>query len=264
MINKSSFFKRLWQGRVPAFLPAWMRKRIEVNVFDQLLMMRQAQRLFTSESLVLDAGAGEGRYRHFLDHTRYLAVDFALGDEAWDYSKLDSLADLHYLPFVDKSFDGVICTQVLEHVRYPERVIKELARVLKVDGHLFLSAPQSWHQHQKPHDYFRFTSFALDAMFRDAGLIPNYIRPMGGYFWALSYELQMLHYWLFPPIEIERHRNLIRLFGSLLIRCVFLFLVPIPLFYLDRLDSLKDKTMGYVCHCVKAEDFVQHCVSKFK
>ncbi len=242
---------RLWQGRVPAFLPGWMRRRIEVNVLNQIEMMKEAQALFTRESRVLDAGAGEGRYHRFLDHTQYIAVDFGEGDSAWDYSSLESIADLHHLPFEDAAFDGVTCTQVLEHVRYPDRVIHELARTLKPGGHLFLSAPQGWHQHQKPHDYFRFTSFVLDAMFREASLQPVYIRPMGGYFWALSYELQMMHYWLFPPPETGKKRGLLGLLGSLIIRSIFLFLVPLPLYYLDRLDWLKDKTMGYVCHCVK-------------
>lgn len=242
---------RLWQGRVPSFLPGWMRRRIEVNVLDQIAMMKQAQTIFGPTSLVLDAGAGEGRYRRFLEHTRYLAVDFGEGDEAWDYSALDVVADLHHLPFANAALDGVVCTQVLEHVRYPDRVVSELARVLKAGGHLFLSAPQGWHQHQKPHDFFRFTSFALAAMFQDAGLRPDYIRPMGGYFWTLSYELQMMHYWLFPPPEAGSRRGALGLIGSLLVRSVFLFLLPLPLYYLDRLDRIKDKTMGYVCHCVK-------------
>lgn len=241
----------LWIGRVPSFLPTWIRRRIEVNVLDQIEMMKQAQATFGSDSRVLDAGAGEGRYRRFLEHARYTAVDFGLGDSSWDYRSLDSLADLHHLPFQAAVFDGAVCTQVIEHVRYPEGVIRELARVLKPGGHLFLSAPQGWHQHQKPHDYFRFTSFALEAMFRDASLRPVYIRPMGGYFWALSYELQMMHYWLFPPPEMGRRRSIAALLGSLIVRSVFLFLVPLPLYYLDRLDRLKDKTMGYICHCVK-------------
>lgn len=242
---------QLWEGRVPTFLPAWMRERIEVNVLDQINMMREAQCVLTPADRVLDAGAGEGRYKRFLKHTRYVAIDFGLGDLLWNYEALDSVADVHRIPFANATFDGVVCTQVLEHVRYPEQVIGELARVLRPGGHLFLSAPQSWHQHQKPHDYFRFTSFALDAMFRSAGLTPQYIRPMGGYFWALSYELQMMHYWLFPPPETGRRRSIFGALGSLLIRIPCLFLLPLPLYYLDRLDQLQDKTMGYVCHCRK-------------
>jgi SAM-dependent methyltransferase len=228
-----------------------MRDRIEVNVLDQIKLMREAQATLPRNALVLDAGAGEGRYKGYFEHTRYIAYDFGQGDEGWNYGSLDCVGDLHALPFEDGAFDGVVCTQVLEHVRFPERVMGELTRVLKRGGHLYLSAPQGWHQHQKPHDYFRFTSFALDAMFRAQGLVPQSIRPMGGYFWALSYELQMMHYWLFPSQEKGLQRSVWGLLGSLAVRALFLFLAPLPLYYLDKFDKLKDKTMGYVCHCTK-------------
>src|SRR5688572_30543521 len=36
--------------------------------------------------LVLDAGAGEGRFKPFFEHTGYVGVDFAQGDPSWNYS----------------------------------------------------------------------------------------------------------------------------------------------------------------------------------
>jgi 2-polyprenyl-3-methyl-5-hydroxy-6-metoxy-1,4-benzoquinol methylase len=243
---------RLWQGRVPTFLPRWMRERIEVNVCEIHALMQLAQRQFASGALVLDAGAGEGRFSEYFRHTHYVPLDLAVGDETWNYGRIQAQADLQRLPIRSEAFDGVVCTQVLEHVCEPAVVVSELARVLKPDGHLYLSAPQGWHQHQKPYDFFRFTSFALRAMFERAGLDVDFIRPMGGYFWHLSYELQMMHYWLFPPAEVTGHaRNKWATCMSLLVRIPFLFLLPLPLYYLDRLDRIKDLTLGYVCHCIK-------------
>jgi SAM-dependent methyltransferase len=243
---------KLWKGRVPSFLPRWMRSRIQVNVYDIHKLMELAQQQLAPGALVLDAGAGEGRFKDHFQHTRYIPVDLAVGDEAWDYGSIQAFADLAHLPFEDNTFDGVVCIQVLEHVREPASIVRELARVLKPGGHFYLSAPQGWAQHQKPHDYFRFTSFALTYMFEQAGLSVDLIRPMGGYFWHLSYELQMMHYWLFPPAsETGRPRSKLAALCSVLLRIPFLFLLPIPLYYLDRLDRIKDLTLGYVCHCVK-------------
>src|SRR5437773_11722870 len=38
---------------------------------------------------VLDAGAGEGRFKSFFEHAQYVGVDFAQGDPSWNYSGLD-------------------------------------------------------------------------------------------------------------------------------------------------------------------------------
>lgn len=51
------------------------------------------------------------------------------------YSNLHLInADAHSIPFPDKSFDVVICCEVLEHVLDPETVLKEIARVLSKNG----------------------------------------------------------------------------------------------------------------------------------
>lgn len=43
-------------------------------------------------------------------------------------------ADAHKMPFADKTFDVIVCTEVLEHVLKPEQVLQEIRRVLKPDG----------------------------------------------------------------------------------------------------------------------------------
>jgi SAM-dependent methyltransferase len=47
-------------------------------------------------------------------------------------------ADLIRLPFEDASFDLVACARVLHHVQHPEYALSELARVLRVGGHVFV------------------------------------------------------------------------------------------------------------------------------
>lgn len=44
------------------------------------------------------------------------------------------LYDGSQIPFKNSSFDIIYCNQVLEHVRNPNKVIKEISRILKNDG----------------------------------------------------------------------------------------------------------------------------------
>ncbi len=48
------------------------------------------------------------------------------------------------LPFADAEFDVVVSTDVLEHLRAPFLVLRDLVRVLKKGGHLYLTIPNYW------------------------------------------------------------------------------------------------------------------------
>ncbi|HEY62836.1 MAG TPA: SAM-dependent methyltransferase [Anaerolineae bacterium] len=246
MNRKTGHLKPL--TRAPRFLPEWVKRRIEVNVYELYDYIGKAGALTPSDAFVLDAGAGEGRFKPEFAHTNYIGVDLAVGDVDWNYRDLDAICNLFSLPFENNKFDVALCLQTLEHVTEPFIVIKELTRVLKPGGRLYLSAPQSWHQHQKPHDYYRYTSFGLKFLFEKANLIVEEIKPMGGYFWFLSFQLQNINYWLFPRgMKGRRWTWPLRAINGL----IFQLILPLFLFYLDPLDKTKDETFGYICTAIK-------------
>jgi SAM-dependent methyltransferase len=86
------------------------------------------------------------------------------------------------LPLRTGAFDTAICFQVLEHVPEPEILLREAHRVLAPGGHLILTAPHIWNEHEIPHDYFRYTRYGLTHLFRKAGFEVVEVRPMAGYF----------------------------------------------------------------------------------
>ncbi|HSM55482.1 MAG TPA: class I SAM-dependent methyltransferase [Candidatus Sulfomarinibacteraceae bacterium] len=229
-----------------AALPDWISRRIEVNRYESYRLLEEAREQTVAGARVLDAGAGEGQYRPYFEHTRYVGLDLAVGDVGWDYSSLDVLGDLRALPFPDAAYDAAVCIQTLEHVNEPMRVINEIGRILKPGGRLYLSAPMSWHQHQKPHDYFRYTSFGFRYLLENSDMRVVEMRPMGGYFWFLSFNLQLFHFWLFPKPR-TRTRQLLQMPFKLATQFIFFLVVPLIFFYMDRLDKVKDHTMGWVC-----------------
>ena len=193
-------------------------------------------------SRVLDAGAGECRFKPAFAHTRYVGVDFAQGDAAWDYSKLDVLGRLEQLPFRNGAFDHVISIVVLEHTSEPWRVLEEFHRVLAPGGAVHLVTPHMWEEHQRPHDYFRFTSNGMRSLMERAGFRVTRIEPVGGFFWMLGRRLMaVLSFtqsgwrWILFPFLAP----------------VFGLLLPLCCYYLDRLDLDRAYTLGHICEGVR-------------
>lgn len=79
---------------------------------------------------------------------------------------VDVAADAEQLPFPDGIFQRVECDAVLEHVRDPERVVREIERVLAPGGYAHLVTPFCHPFHEYPKDYRRFT---LDGLKQIAG-----------------------------------------------------------------------------------------------
>ena len=68
------------------------------------------------------------------------------------------------------SVDTVILLEVMEHLRYPQDALQEIARVLRPQGRLILSMPFLYPVHDAPHDYQRLTIHGLTRDVEAAGL----------------------------------------------------------------------------------------------
>jgi ubiquinone/menaquinone biosynthesis C-methylase UbiE len=154
-------------------------------------------------SRILDAGAGEQPYRKFCIHLNYVSQDFGqykpkqlnigLQRSTWDYGKLDIECDIASIPEPDKSFDAIMCTEVLEHIINPREAIKEFARLLKKDGQLILTAPFCSLTHFAPyHFYSGFSSFFYVEELKNNGFEIIEMVPNGNYFEYIAQELRRL------------------------------------------------------------------------
>lgn len=127
---------------------------------------------------VLDLGGGSfNRYLSAAKGFQRVSLDIAVANRP------DVIADVHQLPLRTASFPCVLCTQVLEHVQHPRRVIQQISRVLRPDGALLLTVPQWNELHEEPHDYYRYTCYGLRQLVEEAGLDVVRIEQRGA-FWA--------------------------------------------------------------------------------
>jgi SAM-dependent methyltransferase len=117
---------------------------------------------------ILDVGSYDlnGSYRDIFDNP------------SWDYKGLDLedgpnvdivTEELYSWPLSDESFDVVISGQCLEHTEAPWRWIKEVARVCKTGGKVFIIAPWGWPEHRHPVDCWRIFPDGMKYLLNDAG-----------------------------------------------------------------------------------------------
>ncbi len=98
----------------------------------------------------------------------------------------DVVGDIARAPIVDSCADAVVCTEVLEHVPAPERVLAEAHRLLRPGGRSIVSVPFMSPIHADPDDYQRYTATKLAMLLTAAGFNGLHIRPQGLYFSVLS------------------------------------------------------------------------------
>jgi SAM-dependent methyltransferase len=120
-------------------------------------------RYVTGPVEILDVGCGDKPYYPLFAPiaSRYVGTDVVPGP------LVDRVCPLEALDFPDESFDLVLCTQVLEHVRFPEQSLAEIGRVLRPGGHAFVSTHGTYPFHPHPTDYWRWTQQGLEALFAD-------------------------------------------------------------------------------------------------
>lgn len=130
---------------------------------------------------LLDLGCGQvplyGMYSH---HVRAVeCID-------WDNSShslrhIDQCCDLNQvLPLPDNCFDTIILSDVLEHIFNPMQLWAEISRTLKPGGKILVSVPFLYWIHEAPHDYYRYTEFALRRAAQENNLRIVSIQPLGG------------------------------------------------------------------------------------
>lgn len=178
---------------------------------------------------ILDAGAGERKYRKYCDHLVYKSQDFneydGKGDGvglqmgAWDVGGIDIVSDITSIPVEDMSFDCVLCTEVLEHVPYPDKAIEEFSRILRVGGTLILTAPFCSQTHFAPYHFCTgFNIYWYQEVLNRWGFKIKEFERNGNYFDFVLAELVRL------PLVLKKHSS-ISIFSYLL----YLLILPLSL-----------------------------------
>ena len=165
-----------WTGKIERPLRVWQNPILSDDIylhFSEILKQVKyyAQKI---QGKVLDVGAGKSPYRPFFKNAKeYIRLEHC------DYPGIDITADItKRIPLKDGEIDSIVCFQVLEHIKEPQKAIDEMYRVLKKGGCCLLTTHMAAPLHGEPYDFYRFTKYGLADLFKKFKHIE--IRPNGG------------------------------------------------------------------------------------
>ena len=178
-----------------------------------------------SEGSVLDLGAGE-KFSSYFKHINNKCKPGYLSADVEPITGADIICYAEEISSKVKEIDNVISIELLEHCEDPQKVVKEIYKVLKPGGKCVLTTRFMYPYHPNPTDCFRFTEDGLLIMFGNAGFSEIKITGHGN---------RLLFFW-----EMINSNIYTRTFLNLLSPIIGLF-------------DWKDKkfTMGYVVEAVK-------------
>ena len=125
--------------------------------------------------LVMDLGCGEGDsldyFRAKDPHIKWIGLDVEQSPAVEARTRTDAefyTFDGIHIPFDDNYFDLIYCHQVLEHVRYPTELLKEVHRVLKPNGYFVGSTSQLEPYHT--YSFWNYTPYGFLLLIEEVGL----------------------------------------------------------------------------------------------
>jgi len=134
-LNQQERYRELYKRLKPGY-------RTSGQIYEGLVAKHIA-----AETMVLDAGCGRaGVLGLYKDGARLaVGVDADLASLR-DNASLDHVVagELDRLPFADGSFDLVVSSWVIEHLRAPEAAFAEIGRVLRRGGRFVFLTPNAW------------------------------------------------------------------------------------------------------------------------
>ncbi len=176
ILIESAFYKKQSDEHVSGvnWLKSFLKKNPKIyysiwHVFCPVMMLVNGPRMILKyvdkKSVVVDVGSGPER----------LGKEF-INIDVFPFPQVDIVASATRLPFRDNSIDALVSESVFEHVSDPVDFAREMVRVAKKGGYIYVSAPFIHPFHASPDDYNRWTISGLKHLFSDLEIVESGVR----------------------------------------------------------------------------------------
>lgn len=184
---------------------------------------------------LIDIGCSTKPYKDLL--APYVTEHIGVDHEGTFHNKsnVDLFGTAYGIPVADSSFDSAICTAVLEHLEEPEQALRECYRVLKPGGVAVYTVPFIWHLHEEPRDFYRFSKYGLEYLFKKVGFEIVELKALSG-FWVTFGQLLVYNIYRFNRGPL-RWFGVVAAFGSVIQAIAYL---------LDKIDKAEQWTWMYM------------------
>uniref|UniRef100_A0A7C3VT81 Class I SAM-dependent methyltransferase n=1 Tax=Planktothricoides sp. SpSt-374 TaxID=2282167 RepID=A0A7C3VT81_9CYAN len=186
---------------------------------------------------MVDIGCGIKPYEHMASKyvDKHIGVDHS--ETIHDRSKIDIMGTVYNIPVDDNQFDCLLCTDVLEHLEEPSDALAESFRILKPGGYAIFTVPLFWHLHEVPRDFYRYTKYGLEYLFKKNGFDIVEIKAISGFCVTFAQEFVYFLYRFRKGGIINPLWWVIPILGMIIQSVAYI---------LNKIDSSEDFTIEYI------------------
>ncbi len=127
--------------------------------------------------LIEAARAAGGKVLDFGAGLRRRTDEALISVEIADMPSIDLVSVGDRIPFADNTFESAMTLHVLEHVKKPWEIARELIRVVKPGGAILSTVPYVCPVHGFPYHFFSMTPMGLRSLFDGCEIVSHTMKP---------------------------------------------------------------------------------------